>query len=97
MKFNSIRHRLRSLPSFNRSKISKANRNPVKEFTPVPDLPSIEPCLRHQANVAGWKPFSSFLIDTVKVKIRVKHPPLSELAQGNPYVKQDGFKDLSVN
>ena len=94
MKFNSIRHRLRSLPSFNRSKISKANRNPVKEFTPVPDLPSIEPCLRHQANVAGWKPFSSFLIDTVKVKIRVKHPPLSELAQGNPYVKQDGFKFL---
>ena len=72
MKFNSIRHRLRSLPSFNRSKISKANRNPVKEFTPVPDLPSIEPCLRHQANVAGWKPFSSFLIDAYSTRWRTR-------------------------
>ena len=32
MKFNSIRHRLRSLPSFNRSKISKANRNGSSSF-----------------------------------------------------------------
>lgn len=94
MKINSIRHRLRSLPSCNGSKLSKANRTLLKEFTPVPDLLSVGPCLRHQANVAGWKPFSSFLIDTVKVKIRVKHKPLSELAQGNPYVKQDGFKFL---
>lgn len=94
MKINSIRQRLRSLPSCNGSKLSKANRTLLKEFTPVPDLLSVGTCLSHKANVAGWKPFSSFLIDTVKVKIRVKHKPLSELAQGNPYVKQDGFKFL---
>ena len=41
-----------------------------------------------------WKPFHSVLIDTAKVKLRVKHPPLAELAQNNANVKQDGYKFL---
>lgn len=46
------------------------------------------------AKTKAWKPFYSFLIDTVKVKLRVKHPPLQELALNNANVKQDGYKFL---
>lgn len=47
-----------------------------------------------QAKTKVWKPFYSLLIDTVKVKVRVKHPPLQELALSNANVKQDGYKFL---
>lgn len=47
-----------------------------------------------QAKTKAWKPFYSLLIDTVKVKVRVKHPPLQELALNNANVKQDGYKFL---
>lgn len=46
------------------------------------------------AKVKAWKPFHSLLIDTVKVKVRVFHPPLQELALNNTNVKQDGYKFL---
>lgn len=96
MKLNNIHRGGRSLRTLHRSKISKACSTPLdlEEFKPVPDLISVVSCLNSKGNVKGWKPFSSFLIDTVKVKIRVKHPPLSELAQGNPNVKQDGYRFL---
>lgn len=96
MKLKSIHRGGRSLRTLHRSKISKAYRNALKleEFTPVPDLISVLSCLDSSGNVKEWTPFSSFLIDTVKVKIRVKHQPLSEYAQGNPNVKQDGYKFL---
>lgn len=45
-----------------------------------------------QAKTKAWKPFYSLLIDTVKVKVRVKHPPLQELALNNANIKQDGYK-----
>lgn len=47
-----------------------------------------------KAKTKVWKPFYSLLIDTVKVKVRVKHPPLQELALNNANVKQDGYKFL---
>lgn len=47
-----------------------------------------------QAKTKAWKPFYSLLIDTVKVKVRVKHPPLQELALNNANIKQDGYKFL---
>lgn len=47
-----------------------------------------------KAKTKVWKPFYSLLIDTVKVKVRVKHPPLQELALSNANVKQDGYKFL---
>lgn len=49
---------------------------------------------KDQAKTKVWKPFYSLLIDTVKVKVRVKHPPLQELALNNANVKQDGYKFL---
>lgn len=96
MKLNSIHRGGRSLRTLHRSKISKACSTScdLEEFKPVPDLLSVVSCLDPKGNVKEWKPFFSFLIDTVKVKIRVKHPPLSELAQGNPNVKQDGYRFL---
>lgn len=96
MKLNSIHRGGRSLRTLHRSKISKACSTScdLEEFKPVPDLLSVVSCLDSKGNVKGWKPFSSFLIDTVKVKVWVKHPPLSELAQGNPNVKQDGYRFL---
>lgn len=39
-----------------------------------------------------WKPFFSFLIDTVRVRVAVQHLPLAELTAGNPNVKRHGFK-----
>ena len=47
---------------------------------------------KSKEQAATWKPFHSVLIDTAKVKLRVKHPPLAELAQNNANVKQDGYK-----
>lgn len=47
-----------------------------------------------KAKTKVWKPFYSLLIDTVKVKVRVKHPPLQELALSNANIKQDGYKFL---
>ena len=47
-----------------------------------------------KAKTKAWKPFYSLLIDTVKVKVRVKHPPLQELALSNANIKQDGYKFL---
>lgn len=47
-----------------------------------------------ESKAKAWKPFHSLLIDTVKVKLRVLHPPLQELALNNANVKQDGYKFL---
>lgn len=96
MKLNSIHRGGRSLRTLHRSKISKACRTPLdlEEFKPIPDLISVLSFLDSKGNVKEWKPFSSFLIDTVKVKVCVKHQPLSEYAQGNPNVKQDGYRFL---
>lgn len=40
----------------------------------------------------GWKPFFSFLIDTVRLRLETQHLPLAEYARGNPNVKVNGNK-----
>lgn len=91
MKFNNIRRRASPLKAIS-SKISKARNVQLTEFKPLPDLVNVVSCLDASANVKEWKPFHSLLIDTVKVKLRVKHPPLSELAKRSPNFEQDGYK-----
>jgi hypothetical protein len=75
------------------STASEACCSTLNEFKAFPTLPGIldNPDLTTPAE-KPWTPFLSFLVDTVRVVIKVQHLPLSELTAGNPNVKRNGFK-----
>lgn len=84
--------------------MAKACSAALAEFKRIPSLmdvdfsPNLDAQLESSTNVKAkakaWKPFYSLLIDTVKVKLRVLHPPLQKLVLNNVNVKQDGYKFL---
>lgn len=93
MKYNINDHDQISLRYFNPE---------ITEFKIFPDFVKITSCLNFSdifsggaiSNLKAWKSFHSLLIDTIKVKLKIKHLPLSEFVKNNVNVKQDGFKFL---